>query len=150
MIFDCFKKHKGKETFKTPKVEIVKRGLTDIELSIFSEVNRHREGMKLRSLISNLHLSNVAYHHNQFMIRKGNATHEGFPVRLAQTKELCQNDWMGEVLAKGYSTPKGVLKGWLKSKSHKYIVESEMPVFFGCSAIYDKKGKMYVTLLFID
>ena len=106
--------------------------------------------MGLRSLISNLKLSNVAYHHTEFMISKGRATHENFPTRLAQTKKLCYNDWMGEVLAKGYSTSTGVVKGWLKSKTHKSIIESDKPVFFGCSAVYDDKAKMYVTLLLMD
>ena len=149
-MFRCFKKPKGKETFVVPEVEMLKTGFSEIEIDIFNAINLHRDSVGIKKCISNLKLSNISYHHNLFMIRERKVTHDGFPTRLAQTKDLCSNDWMGEILARGYTTANGVVKGWLKSITHRAIIESENPIFFGCSVAYDKKRKMYVTLLFMD
>lgn len=149
-MFKCCKKPKGKESFNIPKIETTKDNFSDFELDVLELVNYHRRKKGLQMLLFNFPLASIALSHSKYMVSVGRASHDNFPIRNAQVIKQLNTTWLGECVAYGFGTAKGVVNNWIKSEGHRKILESEKAKRFTISIIKDHKNRNYFTLLIIE
>ena len=86
-------------------------------------MNNYRVEKNLSRLILLDFISYVADEHSEYMIEKGKVSHDNFPDRVIKLKQSINAKSVSENVAFGYNTAQGVFNGWLKSPSHKKIIE---------------------------
>ena len=123
---------------------------SQIETEIFTLVNNYRIKNNLSSLTPLNIISSVADHHTDYMIEAGKVSHDNFADRVLKLKIITDAKSVSENVAFGYSTAQGVFTGWLKSPSHKKIIEIASLTHFGISTKTDSDGRNYFTQIFIE
>ena len=123
---------------------------SDIEIEILDLVNEHRKGMNLSELKRLDIVSSVANTHTNYMIEVGQISHDNFDQRSQTLMKNSQAKKVGENVAYGYSSAKGVVNGWLNSAGHKKVIESTEYTHFGISTDSNKEGRNYFTHIFIN
>jgi len=160
----CKKKNTGKESYTIPEIITLKDDFTDFEMDVLELINEHRYKKGLSMLEFHMKLANIALVHTNYMVLQGKANHDNFPIRNAQAVKYCGASYLGENVAYGYGTPEGfvgkepyknkygkmVYIGWLGSKGHRKIIESDKAIFFAVSIIPDIKNRNFGTFLVID
>ncbi len=129
------------------KVEV---SYSDIELDILNLVNEHRKGLNLSELNKLDIVSSVAGTHTDYMIQEGQISHDNFDKRSQTLMLNTKAIKVGENVAYGYSSAKGVFNGWLNSDGHRKVMESTEYTHFGISTDSNKEGRNYFTLIFIN
>jgi uncharacterized protein YkwD len=86
------------------------------------------------------------------MARHGYVSHDDLPSRrtLAQRLRSCGfggRGW-GEVLAAGQRWPSAVLRAWLRSGSHRAVIEAPWWRYAGAGAARSRAGDLYWALDF--
>jgi len=120
-----------------------------IEKEILKLVNDYRVRKKLPSLkILNI-ISTVAETHSNYMVKNSKASHDNFPERQKKLFNYTSAEAVGENVAFGYISAQSVFNAWLKSESHKKIIEYSEYTHFGISSKIDKSGRNYFTQIFI-
>lgn len=94
-----------------------------MELEILDLVNKHRNSKGLKPLQKMNIISKVAESHSNYMAKTGIVSHENFPKRSQSLKESINAKSIGENIGFGFGTAEGALTSWLKSESHKKIIE---------------------------
>jgi len=120
-----------------------------LELEILDLVNNYRVSKKLPKLQKMDIVSSVALSHSKYMAEMNQINHNNFNERQEQLSSLANAKIVGENVAYGYSTAKGVLTSWLNSGSHKALIENASFTHFGISTAKDASGKNYFTQIFI-
>ena len=123
---------------------------SDIEIEILDLVNEYRKGMNLSELKRLDIVSSVANTHTNYMIEVGQISHDNFDQRSQTLMKNSQAKKVGENVAYGYSSAKGVVNGWLNSAGHKKVIESTEYTHFGISTDSNKEGRNYFTHIFIN
>lgn len=123
---------------------------SDMELEILNLVNAHRKGMNLSELKRLDVVSGVANTHTDYMIEAGQISHDNFDQRSQALMQNSQAKKVGENVAYGYSSAKGVVNGWLNSDGHRKVIESNEYTHFGISTDSNKDGRNYFTHIFIN
>jgi uncharacterized protein YkwD len=123
---------------------------SDIEIEILDLVNAHRKGLNLSELKRLDIVSSVANTHTNYMIEVGQISHDNFDQRSQTLMKNSQAKKVGENVAYGYSSAKGVVNGWLNSSGHKKVIESTEYTHFGISTDSNKEGRNYFTHIFIN
>ncbi|WP_298262522.1 CAP domain-containing protein [uncultured Lutibacter sp.] len=72
-----------------------------------------------------------------------------FNERQEQLPSLANAKIVGENIAYGYNTIRGVLASWLNSDSHRALIENASFTHFGISTAKNASGKNYFTQIFI-
>lgn len=121
-----------------------------IEAEILSLVNTHRESLGLSELTPLSIVSNVADTHTNYMIETGKVSHDNFSERSQNLIENAKAKSVGENVAYGFSSAKGVVNGWLNSDGHRKIIENPNYTHFGISTESNNNGRNYFTHIFID
>lgn len=108
------------------------------ELSLGVLINAHRDKLSLPPLEFDALACNVAKKHCKNMVKDGVANHDRYPERR---KELLLNNALeiGEVVADGFQTAKGFMKGYLNSEKHRQIIEGNY-THFGPAILENKKN----------
>jgi uncharacterized protein YkwD len=122
---------------------------TPMEYEILTLVNQHRESLGLSILEILNYISIEAIDHNNYMIDKGEASHDNFPIRCKSLIDNIEAQKVGENVAYGYSNAKSVVSAWMHSEGHRHNIENEEYTHFGISAMVDNEGKMYFTNIFV-
>jgi len=120
-----------------------------LELEILDLVNNYRVSKKLPKLQKMDIVSSVALSHSKYMAEMNQINHNNFNERQEQLSSLANAKIVGENVAYGYNTAKGVLASWLNSGSHKALIENASFTHFGISTAKDASGKNYFTQIFI-
>ncbi|WP_373057447.1 CAP domain-containing protein [Zunongwangia sp. H14] len=121
---------------------------TEIELEILDRVNIYRDELSLPQLKTIAAASVQAEDHTNYMIAKGEISHDNFPARYSELVQEAGAIEVSENVAYGYSTADAVVKAWIKSEGHrKNIVGNH--THFGISVKEDSEGKLYFTNIFL-
>lgn len=129
------------------KVEV---SYSDLDIEILDLVNAHRKASNLPELKKLDIVSSVADTHTDYMIQSGKVSHDNFDQRSQTLMQNTQAKKVGENVAYGYSTAKGVVKAWLNSDAHRKVIESREYTHFGISTDSNKEGRNYFTHIFIN
>ena len=123
---------------------------SDLEIEILDLVNAHRKGLNLSELKRLDIVSTVANSHTDYMIDAGKISHDNFDQRSKTLMQNTQAKKVGENVAYGYSSAKGVVNGWLNSDGHRKVIESIEYTHFGISTDSNKDGRNFFTHIFIN
>ena len=132
------------------KIAETKFDYSPIELEILDLVNNYRATKNLKELTKVNFISSVAATHTNYMVETGLVNHDNFPER---NENLVLNEnakKVGENVAFGFSTAKGVVNAWIKSDGHRAIIENEAYTHFGISTEQNEEGKYFFTHMFIE
>lgn len=121
---------------------------TSFEIELLDLVNEDRVSKGLNALSIINEISYVASIHNDYMISKGEISHDNFEQRSESLSAGIQAISVSENVASGFNTTQGVLTAWNNSPSHKANLEGNH-THFGLAVKADATGKKYYTLLFI-
>ena len=94
-------------------------------------------------------VSVVADNHTNYMVETGKISHDNFDNRSQYLINNANAKSVGENVAFGYSSAEGVFSGWLKSESHKRVIENPYYTHFGISVELNAEGRNYFTQIFI-
>lgn len=122
---------------------------TGIEASILDLLNEHRASLGIPPLSPLDIISFESSAHTDFMIGKGEISHTNFNERAAYLINNANAISVGENVAYGYSTAKGVVNGWLNSESHRLTIENPTYTNVGISIKTNIKNRNYFTNIFI-
>lgn len=127
-----------------------KTAYSAIELEILDLVNAHRQNVGLSILKPLDVVSNVAKGHTNYMIKNGAISHDNFPKRSENLIKNAKAKAVGENVAYGYGSAKGVVEGWLNSEGHREVIENAKYTHFGISTEHNIEGRNYFTQIFIN
>jgi len=140
VAFSC-----SKETINDTNINA--ENITVVETELLQIVNDYRASIGYNALTH----SDIAYEqanaHNNYMIAKGNLSHDNFSARASTISIEVDAEYVAENVAKDYSTAKEALKGWLNSIKHKSTIEGEF-THTGISVKKDINNQLYFTQLF--
>lgn len=119
----------------------------EIEEELLSIVNEYRveQGQTLLTYSSVAH--EQANKHNDYMISKGNISHDNFSSRATAISTELEVEYVAENVAKDYKTANEAFKGWLSSSSHKKTMEGEF-THTAVSVKKDTNNNLFYTQLF--
>lgn len=120
-----------------------------IEIEILDLINEHRKSMGLTSLKTLNAISNIADDHTNYMIEIGEVNHDNFPKRVQTLMDIEHAKSVGENVAYGFNSAKGVVDSWIDSLGHKKIIEDPIYTHFGISIERNEDGRNYFTHIFI-
>lgn len=131
------------------EINEVKKGYSTMELEILDLVNSHRTSIGLHALENLNIISSVAFSHTTYMVETGNIDHYDFPQRQENLVLKANAKSVGENIAFGFNSSKGVVEAWLKSNDHREIIENPNYTNFGISIEKNSDGRNYFTQIFI-
>ena len=121
-----------------------------IEIEILELINKHRKTVGLNPLEKMSAIKAQAYGHTDYMIEVGSVNHDNFNLRAQNLMNNAGAKKVGENVAYGFSSAKGVVNGWLNSPEHKSIIENPNYTHFGISTESNSEGRNYFTQIFIS
>jgi len=119
-----------------------------IEDDIFTIVNDHRKKLNLSECKKSSVISLIATEHCVYMISQKSASHDKFAERANELMTTYKFKTVGEVVAYGFNGATGVVQSWIKSDSHRHVIENSKWTHFGVSVMRNEKGRNYFTLIF--
>ncbi|MBG7630801.1 MAG: CAP domain-containing protein [Bacteroidetes bacterium] len=149
LLFSCTTEEEGiyfNETYETYEM---KEGYSKIEIQILDFINDYRVTRNLQPLNRLNSISSVALSHTKYMIGTGMVSHDKFSERsdFLMINENAQS--VGENVAYGHGTAKDVVNAWIKSDSHRAVIENENYTEFGISVEKSSEGRNFFTQIFI-
>ena len=141
VAFSCTKETTEDTNFiETENVE-------EIESQLLSIVNEYRSDQGKTILTYSTVAHEQANKHNDYMIAKGNISHDNFSSRATAISTELEVEFVAENVAKDYKTANDAFKGWLGSSSHKKTMEGEF-THTAVSVKKDKNNNLFYTQLF--
>jgi len=136
-------------TKETPEEQIIvdSQNVIAVEAELLTVVNNHRTAMGLNTLYYSTVAHEYANEHTNYMIAKGNLSHDNFSVRASNISAEESAEYVAENVAKDYDNASEAFEGWFNSASHKTTMEGD----FTHTAVSVKKnqaGKLYFTQIF--
>ena len=123
--------------------------VTDFEAEVIRLVNEIRRQYGLGTLKTNWQLSRVARYKSQDMHDRGYFSHTsptyGSPFQMMKSFGISYRT-AGENIAKGYTTPKAVVDGWMNSEGHRANILNASFTEIGVGYVADGR---YWTQMFI-
>ncbi len=131
---------KSFSTFKT----------TDLEKSVFDQINRYRVSKGLRKLTLNPRIIRQARIHSQNMARhKAPFSHQGFKRRVDAIPLRYRSASENLAFNQGYSDPvKEAVTSWLKSPAHLTNIKGHYNLT-GIGVATNSDGEVYLTQIFV-
>ncbi|RXP55793.1 CAP domain-containing protein [Lutibacter sp. HS1-25] len=123
---------------------------SDIELEILDLVNDYRVSKGLGALDKMNIISDVAETHTNYMAKTGKVCHDNFSERHQKLVSNANAKIVGENVGYGFTTAEGVVNAWLKSDSHRELIEKPAYTHFGISTEKNIEGRNYFTQIFIE
>jgi len=145
-LFVCILGSCSKESLDIANI-VEAENAPEVENELLNTVNSHRVAMGYPSL----NFSAVAYEyankHTDYMISKGDLSHDNFSSRAANIASEVEAELVAENVAKDHPNASEAFNGWLNSSDHKKTMEGD----FTHTAVSVKKsasGNYYYTQLF--
>ena len=125
---------------------------TALSARLLELVNGHRRSLGLRIVVVEPALTRSATWKAGHMARHGYVSHADLPGRrtLAQRVRSCGfsgRAW-GEVLAAGQRRPSSVLRAWIRSASHRAVIQAPWWRYAGAGVAKSRAGRLYWVLDF--
>lgn len=98
---------------------------TDFEKQVLDAVNEYRSSLGLNTLVFTDNAYDEAESHTEYMISKGQLSHDNFRTRASRISQNTNASYVAENVAKNYNTAETVLNAWLNSNSHKNTIEGD-------------------------
>lgn len=121
--------------------------LTTEEAILFDLFNAYRQSKALTPLAFSAEAYTYAEEHNEYMISKGELSHEGFSERASKISRELHADFVAENVAKDYTSAEAALEGWLESTAHRNTIEGDF-THSTLSITLDADGNPYYTQIF--
>lgn len=121
----------------------------EFEAQLLVKVNEHRASLGLSPLQNNAAAYQEASSHNDYMIGRGNISHDNFEQRASRIVLETFAKEVGENVAWNHATVNLALEGWLKSPPHKSTLEGAY-THTAISIKKDSNGTLYYTQIFIQ
>jgi uncharacterized protein YkwD len=121
--------------------------LVGLEQEVLDIVNSHRSELGTNTLTFSAVAYEYANTHTDYMINKGNLSHDNFSSRASSIASKVEVQMVAENVAKDYSTAQEVFIGWYESTSHKITMEGDF-THTAVSVKEDENGNFYYTQLF--
>ena len=125
----------------------VNQNAVQVEDALLQVVNEHRTSLGFNAL----EFSSVAYEyanaHNDYMIAKGDLSHDHFSSRASNIASETNAEYVSENVAKDYSSAQEAFEGWLNSPNHRKTMEGEF-THTAVSVKVDDAGNYFYTQLF--
>ena len=118
------------------------------EIRLKELICEYRISIGLNSLVLINHISNKCEEHNVYMIANNLVNHSYFQERSDNIRSVLGASNVSEIVAYNYIQPQGVLDAWMRSPSHKEVIEGNF-TDFGVSITKSPLGKNYFTVIFI-
>ncbi|WP_339707679.1 CAP domain-containing protein [uncultured Kriegella sp.] len=119
----------------------------DIESELLRVVNNYRETKGATALEFSAVAYTYANEHTDYMISKGNLSHDNFSARASSISSQENAQYVAENVAKDYETAIEAFENWLESSDHRKTIEGEF-THTAVSVKKDLQGKLYYTQLF--
>jgi len=117
------------------------------EQTLFDLVNDHRVSMGLIALEFSAASYPYALEHNEYMISKGELSHDHFNSRASKVSKATSANYVAENVAKDYPLIDSALEGWLNSEPHRNTIEGDF-THTTLSIKRDAEGNPYYTQIF--
>ncbi|WP_339836435.1 CAP domain-containing protein [uncultured Flavobacterium sp.] len=121
---------------------------SEIENETLDLINKYRDSVGFSKLEKINHISYVSSEHSDEMVQTNIIGHANFAQRQSNLHIALGALEVGENVAFNYSTPKSVIKAWLKSQSHKDNLDGDY-THFGISIRENEIGQKFYTNIFI-
>lgn len=125
----------------------VNQNAVQVEDALLQVVNEHRTSLGFNAL----DFSPVAYEyanaHNDYMIAKGDLSHDHFSSRASNIASETNAEYVSENVAKDYPSAQKAFEGWLNSPNHRKTMEGEF-THTAVSVKVDDAGNYFYTQLF--
>lgn len=148
-VISCSNDDDGIYFEKIAEDENISVSYSVLELEILDLINVYRETKGLNTLTKLDIVSYVAETHTEYMVETGLVNHDNFPERNQKLVVSASAKSVGENVAYGFNSAKGVVDAWLKSDAHRAIIENENYTHFGVSTERNLEGRNYFTQIFI-
>ncbi len=126
------------------------KSYSSMETQIIQLINTHRISLNLHALSPLDIITNESSKHTDYMIENGEISHYNFKKRADKLIKNAKATFVGENVAYGYSTAKGVVSGWLNSEAHRFTIENPKYTNIGISIKKNKKDRNFFTNIFIQ
>ncbi|MBM1104937.1 CAP domain-containing protein [Aurantibacter crassamenti] len=149
VLFVCLGSSCSKESLENTNssdLPIAKNNIV-VEEELLDVVNNHRLSIGVNTLEFSEEAYVEANAHNDYMISKGNLSHDNFSSRASKIAAVIDVEYVAENVAKNFDTAAGAYENWLGSASHKKTMEGEF-THTAVSVKSDASGKLYFTQLF--
>lgn len=120
-----------------------------MEQELLVLINEHRNSLGYNSLEFNEVAYEYANIHTDYMIEKGELSHDNYTARATKIANEVGANHIGENVAKDYTSAAEALEKWLASSSHKKTIEGEFS-FTGISVKENANGNLYYTQIFYN
>lgn len=123
---------------------------SELEKSIFDQINSYRASKGLSRLTLNKRISKQARIHSQNMASgRTPFSHNGFEKRVKSTSISFQSAAENVAFNQGYSDPAAeAIRGWIKSPGHLKNLKGNYKLT-GVGVATNKQGQVYLTQIFI-
>lgn len=146
VLFVCLGASCSKESITDTDIPVALNAV-EVEQELLGIVNAHRSSLG----VSPLQFSVVAYEyanlHNDYMIVKGNLSHDNFSARASNISAEVDAKQVAENVAKDYPTAAAAFEGWMNSVNHRDTMEADF-THTAISVKQDSNGNYYYTQLF--
>ncbi|TCP23331.1 uncharacterized protein YkwD [Tenacibaculum skagerrakense] len=122
--------------------------VSSYEKEILELINNYRKDKGLPSLKLLAIIKTQTDKHTDYMIAKGEISHDNFGARSNYLQTNAQAKATAENVASGYSTATSVVNGWLNSDGHRKNIEGNY-THFHLTAKKSPVNKWYYTNIFI-
>ncbi len=119
----------------------------EVEQELLGIVNVHRSSLGLPSLEFSEQAYEQANLHTDYMIAKGDLSHDNFSARASSLAAKTNAKQVAENVAKDYPTAAQTFQGWLDSPNHKDTMEADF-THTAISVKKDSNGTFFYTQLF--
>ncbi|WP_299665819.1 CAP domain-containing protein [uncultured Polaribacter sp.] len=120
-----------------------------VENEIIELLNKYRSSKSLSELNKLDVIKTQTDIHTDYMIEKMEISHDDFTNRADYLKKNTSAKLVAENVAVGYSTPKAVVDGWIKSDGHRKNIEGNF-THFHVTAKQNSNNVWYYTNIFIS
>lgn len=128
-------------------LEVLQYNEWEMAEEILTQINTYRLELSIEKIeLDKKSASALAVEHCIYMIENDHVGHTNFPARNLALMEGGAIE-VGENIAFGYKTSKAVIKAWIKSTSHKKVLENNYN-HIGIGVIISPENRIYVTALF--
>jgi uncharacterized protein YkwD len=135
------------ELFETETASKVVVELSAQEQELFDMVNDYRVSQGLNILEFDAASYEFALEHNEYMISKGQLSHDHFNARASKVSKVTAANYVAENVAKDYQLIDDALSGWLSSTPHRNTIEGDF-THSTISIERDAEGNPYYTQIF--
>jgi uncharacterized protein YkwD len=135
----------------TPVVQVSESSTSNIEQSIFKQINQYRTSKGLSPLSRDPRIDSQSKNHSQDMANgKIPLSHEGFDDRVKATGIVIKRATENVAYNKGFNDPAAqAIRGWLKSPAHLGSIQGKDYNQTGIGVATNSKGEIYFTQIFV-